>query len=140
MDNAILFIPEVSKHGPGGPEEFSSNPNQTHLNQIIQGLTRHTRIFQAGVLRQVGGKLCKTPALQDRVWTPLIHPNQALVGGVNVNSLCQQDRIFALRLNIQWVRKVFRPPYIFRSLLYCSHLLKSFKFIFFPQCTHSTPY
>ncbi len=25
---------------------------------------------------------------------------------------------------IQWVRKVFRPPYIFHSLLYCSHLLK----------------
>ncbi len=42
---------------------------------------------------------------------------------------------------IQWVRKVFRPPYIFHSLLYCSHLLKSFKFIYFPhQCTHSTPY
>ncbi len=33
----------------------------------------------------------------------------------------------------QWVRKVFRPPYIFHSLLYCSHLLKSFKFIFFPH-------
>jgi len=32
---------------------------------------------------------------------------------------------------IQWVRKVFRPPYIFHSLLFCSsHLLKSFKFIF----------
>ncbi len=28
--------------------------------------------------------------------------------------------------HIQWVRKVFRPPYIFHSLLYCSHLLKSF--------------
>ncbi len=36
-------------------------------------------------------------------------------------------------LYIQWVRKVFRPPYIFHSLLYCSHLLKSFKFIFFPH-------
>ncbi len=35
--------------------------------------------------------------------------------------------------HIQWVRKVFRPPYIFHSLLYCSHLLKSFKFIFFPH-------
>ncbi len=34
---------------------------------------------------------------------------------------------------IQWVWKVFRPPYIFHSLLYCSHLLKSFKFIFFPH-------
>ncbi len=33
--------------------------------------------------------------------------------------------------NIQWVRKVFRPPYIVHSLLYCSHLLKSFKFFFF---------
>ncbi len=34
---------------------------------------------------------------------------------------------------VQWVRKVFRPPYIFHSLLYCSHLLKSFKLIFFPH-------
>ncbi len=34
---------------------------------------------------------------------------------------------------IQWVRKVFRPPLIFHSLLYCSHLLKSFKFVF---CSH----
>uniref|UniRef100_A0A672P3F5 Ras-related protein Rab-6B-like n=1 Tax=Sinocyclocheilus grahami TaxID=75366 RepID=A0A672P3F5_SINGR len=32
-----------------------------------QALTRHTRNLKAGVLRQVGAKLCKTPALQDRV-------------------------------------------------------------------------
>ncbi len=31
---------------------------------------------------------------------------------------------------IQWVRKIFRPPYIFHSLLYCSHLLKSFVHFF----------
>ncbi len=27
----------------------------------------------------------------------------------------------------------YSDPYIFHSLLYCSHLLKSFKFIFFPH-------
>ncbi len=41
---------------------------------------------------------------------------------------------------IQWVRKVFRPPYIFHSLLYCSHLLKSFKFIFFLINVHTAPH
>ncbi len=39
----------------------------------------------------------------------------------------------SLKTHLQWVRKVFRPPSIFHSLLYCSHLLKSFKFIFFPH-------
>ncbi len=34
----------------------------------------------------------------------------------------------------------YSDPLTFFTLLYCSHLLKSFKFIFFPQCTHSTPY
>ncbi len=38
------------------------------------------------------------------------------------------------------VRKVFRPPYIFHSLLYCSHLLKSFKFIFFLINVHTAPH
>ncbi len=42
--------------------------------------------------------------------------------------------------DIQWVRKVFRPPYIFHSLLYCSHLLKSFKFIFFLINVHTAPH
>ncbi len=41
---------------------------------------------------------------------------------------------------IQWVRKVFRPPSIFHSLLYCSHLLKSFKFIFFLINVHTAPH
>ncbi len=41
---------------------------------------------------------------------------------------------------IQWVRKVFIPPYIFHSLLYCSHLLKSFKFIFFLINVHTAPH
>ncbi len=41
---------------------------------------------------------------------------------------------------IQWVLKVFRPPYIFHSLLYCSHLLKSFKFIFFLINVHTAPH
>ncbi len=42
--------------------------------------------------------------------------------------------------DIQWVRKVFRPPSIFHSLLYCSHLLKSFKFIFFLINVHTAPH
>ncbi len=41
---------------------------------------------------------------------------------------------------LQWVRKVFRPPSIFHSLLYCSHLLKSFKFIFFLINVHTAPH
>ncbi len=40
----------------------------------------------------------------------------------------------------QWVRKVFRPPYIFHSLLYCNHMLKSFKFIFFLINVHTAPH
>ncbi len=36
-----------------------------------QALTRYTRRFRAGVLRQIGAKLCRTPALQDLVWTAL---------------------------------------------------------------------
>ncbi len=57
------------------PAEFCSNPNQTHLKQLIKLLlgNRHTRNFHAGVLRQVGAKLCRTPALQDQVWTSLVY-------------------------------------------------------------------
>jgi len=33
--------------------------------------------------------------------------------------------------------KLFRPPYIFHSLLFCSHSLKSFKFIFFPSLLYT---
>ncbi len=32
--------------------------------------------------------------------------------------------VYMKTVNIQWVWKVFRPAYIFHSLLYCSHLLK----------------
>ncbi len=39
-----------------------------------------------------------------------------------------------------YIQKVFRPPYIFYSLLYCSHLLKSFKFIFFLINVHTAPH
>ncbi len=45
-----------------------------------------------------------------------------------------------LDLHIQWVQKVFRPPSIFHSMLYCSHLLKSFKFIFFLINVHTAPH
>ncbi len=47
------------------PAEFSSNPNQTVL--------KYTGNSQAGVLRQVGAKLCRTPALRDRTWWPLLY-------------------------------------------------------------------
>ncbi len=33
-----------------------------------QGLTKQSKNFQAGVLKQVGAKLYRTLALQDRVW------------------------------------------------------------------------
>ncbi len=39
------------------PAEFSSHPNEIPA-EANQALTRHTRNFQAGVLRQVGAKLC----------------------------------------------------------------------------------
>ncbi|KAI2647338.1 Natural killer cell receptor 2B4 [Labeo rohita] len=40
-----------------------------------QALTRHTRNLPTAVLRQVGSKLCRTLALQDRVWAPLTYIN-----------------------------------------------------------------
>ncbi len=46
--------------------------------------------------------------------------------------------------HIQWLRKVFSESEskseIFHSLLYCSHLLKSFKFIFFLINVHTAPH
>jgi len=42
-------------------------------------------------------------------------------------------------LHLQWVRKVFRPLYIFHSLFHCSHLLKSKKLILFLINKLSTP-
>jgi len=47
------------------PAEFSSNPNQTHPKQLINvlGILETSR----EVLRQVGAKLYRTPALQDQV-------------------------------------------------------------------------
>jgi len=52
-------------------------------------------------------------------------PNRKTYWPMPIFGKCQ------ISADIQWVRKVFRPPYIFHSLLYCSHLLKSFNFIFF---------
>ncbi len=43
------------------PAEFCSNPNQTHLNQLIKVLLGILETSKAGVLRQVGAKLCRTP-------------------------------------------------------------------------------
>ncbi len=48
------------------PAEFSSNPNQTHLKQLINVYTWN---FQGGVLRQVWAKLCRT---QPRLVTPAL--------------------------------------------------------------------
>ncbi|KAI2663661.1 Sodium/hydrogen exchanger 9 [Labeo rohita] len=48
----------------GVPAEFSFNPNQTHLNQQITVLLG---IHETS--RKVGGKLCRTLALQEQVWS-----------------------------------------------------------------------
>ncbi len=42
-----------------------------HLKQQIKVLLSIPWNFQAGVLRHVGAKLCRTSALQDKVWWPL---------------------------------------------------------------------
>ncbi len=55
-------------------------------------------------------------------------------------SVCKQNKPLSNLHDIQWLRKVFRPPSIFHSLLYCSHLLKSFKFIFFLINVHTAPH
>ncbi len=61
--------PGVSKLAPGGPLSFKVCSNPLNAPESAnQGLTRHTRNFQAGVLRQVGAKFYRTVALQDRVW------------------------------------------------------------------------
>ncbi len=67
------FVPKhptsgLSNPAPGGTPSCTLNLTPEAANQ---GFTRHTRNFQAGVLRQVGAKLCRTVALQDRVWTSL---------------------------------------------------------------------
>ncbi len=62
---------QVRSWRAGVPTGFSSsNPIQTHLKQLIKVLL--------GVLRQVGAKLCRTPALQDQVWWPLLNTVELL--------------------------------------------------------------
>uniref|UniRef100_A0A673K1L2 Erythropoietin n=1 Tax=Sinocyclocheilus rhinocerous TaxID=307959 RepID=A0A673K1L2_9TELE len=53
---------------------LDNNISNIHsLSQILHSLDLQVhRNFQSGVLRQVGAKLCRTPALQDRVWTALV--------------------------------------------------------------------
>lgn len=62
------------------PTEFSSIPNESHLNQIIK-FFRITGNFQASVLRQIEAKLCRTlttisfpvfphPLISDRTDSP----------------------------------------------------------------------
>ncbi len=53
------------------PAELSLNTNENTPEPANQGLTRQTRIFQAGRLDLVVAKLYRTVALQDRVWTSL---------------------------------------------------------------------
>ncbi len=53
------------------PAELSLNTNENTPEPANQGLTRQTRIFQAGRLYLVVAKLYRRVALQDRVWTPL---------------------------------------------------------------------
>ncbi len=52
------------------PAEFSSNPNQTHLKQLIKVFRMQLGIFFPGFFR-VGGKLCRRVALQDQRSPPL---------------------------------------------------------------------
>ncbi len=61
--NVLFQTPPILGESNPAPAEFSSNPNETHLNQLIKGLTRHTRNSQA-----VGDKLCSTLAFQDWDW------------------------------------------------------------------------
>ncbi len=53
------------------PAELILNTNENTPEPANQGLTRQTRIFQAGRLDLVVAKFYRTVALQDRVWTPL---------------------------------------------------------------------
>ncbi len=54
------------------PAEFSSNPNQTHLNQLIKVFRMQLGIFFQGFFR-VGAKLCRRAALQDQRSPPLTY-------------------------------------------------------------------
>ncbi len=71
----ILSTAWVPKLIPGGPVSLQSlAPTLINTPEAAyQGLAWYTRSFHAGVLRQVGAKLCRTPALQDRVWWPLVY-------------------------------------------------------------------
>ncbi len=52
------------------PAGFSSNPNQTHLNQLIKVFRMQLGFFFLGFFR-VGNKLCRRVALQDQRSPPL---------------------------------------------------------------------
>ncbi len=71
------------------------------------------------------------------IWHSSCFPNEEKKLHLSILILTSEA---VLSFYIQWVRKVFRPPYIFHSLLYCSHLLKSFKFIFFLINVHTAPH
>ncbi len=43
--------------------------------------------------------------LNERDWDSVDYPNHTLVGGVSVNSLCQQGGLFALSVNRHAVKK-----------------------------------
>ncbi len=56
----------VSNPAPGGLVScrVQLQPRLNTPEPAYQGLTRHTRNLQAGVLKKVGAKLCRTPALR----------------------------------------------------------------------------
>ncbi len=53
------------------PSEFSSNPNQTHLNQVII-VFKTTRRLRAGEFFQDGANLCRKVAWKGQVCLSLI--------------------------------------------------------------------
>ncbi len=54
------------------PAEFSSNPNQTHLNMLTR-VFKIIRKSQVGKFDQVGAKLCSRLDLQGKIWGTLIY-------------------------------------------------------------------
>ncbi len=54
------------------PAEFSSNPNQTHLKQLIKVFRMQLGIFLPWFFR-FGAKLCRRVALQDQRSPPLAY-------------------------------------------------------------------
>ncbi len=84
LDNALILrsqnssdmMPSLSKPGvtkriPGGPVSLQSLAQPYNTPEADnQGLAWYTGSFHAGVLRQVGAILCRTPALRTEFGDP----------------------------------------------------------------------